>query len=156
MRVWRIAKARHAGTVQEMLSGRGAAINAGRWNSEGRPVLYTSQSASLAALEILVNLKTPSVLRSAYVRIDIEVPDALIERADPLVKDRSASRAFGDEWFDSRRSVALSVPSRVINPERNVLLNTAHPEFGRCRPGVITPFEIDQRLLDLIDPRSAR
>lgn len=151
MRVWRISKARHARTPEEMLSGRGAAISGGRWNSESRPVLYTSQAVSLAALEILVNLKSASVLRLAYVKMDIEVPDNLIMHVDEASGDLAECRAFGDEWFDNQRSVALSVPSRVVSCERNVLLNPQHPDFRLCTRGQMTPFDFDQRILELIE-----
>ena len=42
-----------------------------------------------------------------------------------------ASRAFGDRWFDERRSAVLLVPSVVTRIERNVLIHQEHPDFRR-------------------------
>src|SRR3990172_1776005 len=56
---WRIVKARHAANA---FGGEGARVEGGRWNSPGTPVVYTSQSAALAALELLVLLGRGSIL----------------------------------------------------------------------------------------------
>ena len=53
MRVWRIAKSEQAGSVEDMLSGEGAARYGGRWTPKGVPAVYCSENSSLAALEIL-------------------------------------------------------------------------------------------------------
>src|SRR5437016_2636134 len=50
---WRIVKARHATNAFDR---EGARLEGGRWNSAGTPVVCTSQSAALAALELLVHL----------------------------------------------------------------------------------------------------
>src|SRR5262245_29579658 len=62
---WRIVKARHAANA---FDGEGARLEGGRWNSPGTPTVYTSQSAALAALELLVHLGRGSIL-SAYTLI---------------------------------------------------------------------------------------
>jgi hypothetical protein len=53
MRVYRLAKARHAGSS---LDRSGAKTHGGRWNSKGVALVYTSDTVSLAALELLVHL----------------------------------------------------------------------------------------------------
>lgn len=159
MRVWRIAHRRHGETAAQLLSGKGAAISGGRWNSEGRAVVYSSDSGALAALEILVNLKVAALLRQAYVKLDIEIAAELVETLPAGavdLDDRAATRAFGDAWLDATRSAVLSVPSRVIAWERNLLLNPAHPDFSRCRPGEVTPFAVDPRLADLAEGSKAQ
>src|SRR5258705_349554 len=70
---WRIVKAKHAATA---FSGEGAARTGGRWNSRGVPVVYTSSTKSLAALESLVHLNPPVLFK--YVAIRIQFDDALI------------------------------------------------------------------------------
>jgi RES domain-containing protein len=47
---YRLSSARFA-----VNSGSGAARYGGRWNRVGTPVIYTSQSPSLAALEIMAH-----------------------------------------------------------------------------------------------------
>src|ERR1700719_2551514 len=75
---WRIVKARQAAGA---FDGDGARVDGGRWNSPGTPVVYTSQSAALAALEILVHLGRASILR-AYVLIPCTFDDAVVSRLD--------------------------------------------------------------------------
>jgi RES domain-containing protein len=48
-----------------------------RWHSAGRPIVYTAQSLSLAALEILVRLKQTNDIQPFYA-YSIEIPDHLI------------------------------------------------------------------------------
>src|ERR1700739_4951597 len=53
MEAWRITRARKSA---EALSGEGARIYGGRWNSPGIRMVYTAGSRSLAILEILAHL----------------------------------------------------------------------------------------------------
>ena len=52
MIVFRLAKKQYT----HKLSGEGAELYGGRWNSVGTPMLYTSESRSLALLELAVHL----------------------------------------------------------------------------------------------------
>jgi RES domain-containing protein len=49
---WRLVKKKHAADV---LSGEGARLGGGRWNHVGIPVVYVSETLSLAALELFVH-----------------------------------------------------------------------------------------------------
>src|SRR3990172_341094 len=75
---WRIVKARHAPNA---FDGEGARLEGGRWNSPGTPLVYASESAALATLELLVHLRRRSIL-SAYVLIACTFDEALVERLD--------------------------------------------------------------------------
>jgi len=56
------------------LSGRGAEVTGGRWNSKGVPVLYTSSSRALCMVEIAVH--TPmGLLPTDYFMLGIDIPD---------------------------------------------------------------------------------
>jgi RES domain-containing protein len=57
LRVFRIRAAVFTRTRKEAFSGKGGVYASARWHSAGRPIIYTAQSLSLAALEILVRLK---------------------------------------------------------------------------------------------------
>jgi RES domain-containing protein len=61
------------------LSGRGAELTGGRWNSKGVAVLYTSSSRALCMAEIAVH--TPlGCLPVDYFMVEIEIPsDAIIK-----------------------------------------------------------------------------
>lgn len=51
--VWRLVAERHAARA---FDGEGGRLYGGRWNHPGIPVVYTSATLSLAALELLVRL----------------------------------------------------------------------------------------------------
>ena len=62
-------------------------------------------------------------------------------------EDAGASRAYGDEWFRSRRTGVLRVPSVITQGrEHNLVLNTEHPDFGRIRAGAPETVDWDARL----------
>ena len=140
MRVWRIARSTYARSVEEMLSGEGAARYGGRWNPKGMPAVYCSENSSLAALGILVNLARPSTFPS-YRILDLDVPDESIVTATAPVAD---TRRAGADLL--RTHLAIMAPSAVNPLERNVVLNPAHPDFNEVRPGAIRPFIFDGRL----------
>ena len=134
-RAFRIADARHT-----IFDGTGASLTGARWNSPGRRVIYAADSFAAAMLELLVHTRTGKVPRS-HKWIEITIPaTASVETADPeaipdwAAEDSEAARAFGDSWFDSRRSLILVVPSVVTSGlSRNILINQEHPQFGALR-----------------------
>src|ERR1700748_878056 len=68
MIVYRLAKS----VFKNDLSGRGAELAGGRWNSAGIPVLYTAESRALCALEIAVH--TPlNVVPGDYIMVSIDI-----------------------------------------------------------------------------------
>jgi RES domain-containing protein len=150
MRVWRISKARYAHSA---FSGEGARLFDARWNFAGSPMVYTSSSLALAAIEYFVHLD-PSEAPSALVSLIAEVPDALaIERIDFAQLpndwrrvDNSHLQQLGSDWVKSLRSVALIVPSAAVLGEWNVLLNPAHPDFRKIEIGEALPFQYDERM----------
>ena len=58
--VWRITSNKF---IKSAFNGEGARLFGGRWNSRGTPLIYTAESKSLAALEILVHLESPDLLQ---------------------------------------------------------------------------------------------
>jgi RES domain-containing protein len=146
---WRIIKEKHAATA---FSGEGAAKTGGRWNSRGVPVVYTSSTKSLAALESLVHLNPPVFFK--YVAIRIKFDDALIEIVPPKTLPADwwveppppSSKAVGDTWVRKARSAVLRLPSVIIPGEPNYLLNPAHPDFKKISIGKPERFAFDPRL----------
>lgn len=67
--VWRIVREKYAATA---FDGEGAYRYGGRWNSQGRRVVYTSATLSLAALEMLVHLQPPVVFRFAAIPVEFD------------------------------------------------------------------------------------
>src|SRR2546427_5515645 len=147
---WRIVKEKHAATA---FSGEGAARTGGRWNSRGVPVVYTSATKSLAALETLVHLNPPVLFR--YVIFRVEFDDRLVEEIPSRSLPRNwrmepappSTRRIGDSWVRARRSAVLAVPSVIISGELNYVLNPAHPYFKKISIGKPAAFAFDPRLL---------
>jgi RES domain-containing protein len=147
---WRIVKEKHAATA---FSGEGAAKTGGRWNSRGVPVVYTSSTESLAALETLVHLNPPVPFK--YVAFRLQFDNALIENV-PLNRlpaewrvepPPPSTKAIGDAWMREVRSAVLALPSVIIPGEPNYLLNPAHPAFKKISIGKSERFAFDPRLL---------
>jgi RES domain-containing protein len=147
---WRIVKAEYA---YDAFSGEGAALYAGRWHSEGTRGVYTSESVSVATLEILVHMRRSNL--PAYTLIPCYFHEALVEVPDVamLPEDWSAAvapvglRRFGDAWARNRVSAVLRVPSAVTLVEFNYLLNPEHPDFASIDIGEPRPFSLDLRLV---------
>lgn len=131
MMVYRIAAPKRA----DDLSGTGAKLYGGRWNSPGRPVLYTAQNISLAMLEKLVH--TPrSNLKLPFTVACIKVPENLACTSigpSQLQADwrgfpfRAGTVALGDQWLEDGNAPMLKVPSAINPYECNFLLNPLHP-----------------------------
>ena len=147
---WRIVKTRR---TADAFNGEGARKFGGRWSSPGTPVVYTASSQSLAALEMLVHLKSSQIL-DRYSVIPVTFEDELIEVVDPgqlpgqwrHAPAPAAVRAIGDDWVKAGGSAVLKVPSAVVPAEWNYLLNPGHAAFARISLGVAAPFEFDPRL----------
>ncbi|MGO8757141.1 MAG: RES family NAD+ phosphorylase [Terracidiphilus sp.] len=145
--IWRISSSHFPAN-----SGEGAALYGGRWNRIGTPAIYAAQSASLAALEVLVHF---SVVPKDQVLTEIQIPESLaIERweEDRMPEDwnswvpAAATQEMGEVWVREARSAVLCVPSTVIPGEKNFVLNPVHPAFREIRFNPSQPFRFDPRL----------
>ena len=151
MRVFRIGLARFLRTRKEAFSGKGGLVSSGRWHTEGLPIIYTAQSLSLAALEILVHLKETRHVKP-FLSYAADIPEDFILKPGSCPrrwKSRiEVSRAFGDAWLEAKTTPALRVPTILAPGEWNVLLNPLHPQFSlswvQAGPG---RFAFDARLL---------
>ena len=150
---WRLAAPEHARSARQLLSGDGARLYGGRWNSPGGAVVYLADSLALATLELLVHIRSLDVL-AAYRKMRVHVPERPVEhiRAEELPGNWIApealatTRTIGDEWLRQASSVALQVPSAVVPGETNFLLNPAHEEFDAIEADEVTAYRVDPRL----------
>jgi len=150
MRVWRLSKAKFAGSA---FSGEGARLFEGRWNFAGVPMLYTSTSLALAAIEFFVYLD-PSAAPDDLVSAQAKIPDAL--RRDKVAIEQLPSdwrridnrnlQQLGTDWARSKKSVALGVPSAAMEGEWNILLNPAHADFAKVEISRPKQFRYDGRM----------
>lgn len=149
MLLYRIARCQYAAD----LSGTGARLYGGRWNSVGKPVVYTASSRSLAVLEVLVHLP-PTLLPSDYCMAVIEVPDDIenIEVSQLPAgwnefPEPAQLKLLGDGFLNTNRHLLLRVPSVIIPQEHNYLLNPAHSLMQQVKVVTNNSFSFDERLL---------
>jgi RES domain-containing protein len=116
-------------------------------------MVYTAETQSLAALEMLVHLDAPALL-DHYVLIEVQLEESLVLRLD--LKDwprdwrqsppPSRLREIGDAWVEAGKSPALRVPSALVPGEGNFLLNPQHADFARVRTAKPLAFHYDPRI----------
>ena len=133
------------------LSGTGAMLYGGRWNSKGVRMLYTSESLSLAALEIIANLSGDKLTKNLFC-VELEFPDELaISVLDPLPEKwnefpYNAGTINAGNSFIQKNGFCLKVPSAIIPSEFNYLLNPIHDDFDQVKFIDARPLILDQRL----------
>ena len=137
------------------LSGSGSKRYGGRWNPKGVEVVYTSENRALAALELFVHLNR-AVIPPDLSLVSIKVPDRASKRELTLTELPRNWRSFpappelaeiGASWIRSKESLLLRVPSVIMPPEKNVLINPAHPEMIKVRVLEVEVYSLDKRLV---------
>ena len=116
-------------------------------------MIYTAQSRALAALEMLVHLDSPDLLKK-YVLFEVSMDPSYVRDLDISTLPRNWKadpapakvQAIGDDWVAGGVSPVLCVPSTLVPGESNYLLNPQHPDFGKLRIGTMIPFQFDPRL----------
>lgn len=134
------------------LSGTGAKLYGGRWNSVGLPVVYTTENISLAVLEILVRTDMQSIPLT-YHLIKIDIPDSiqLLSITTGKLKkewkdDPGYTQWMGDEFIKSNKLLLLKVPSAVVDEENNYIVNPEHSDFKKVKIIAVKKFQFDKRL----------
>src|SRR5579884_994871 len=124
MRIFRLCSRKY-----EADNSDGAPIYGGRWNEVGTPEIYTSESRSLAALEVIVH---NGAVPWDYQIVEIEVPDDIKIETIALGRlpkhwfdhhNYKMTAALGTAWAKSGRTAVLKVPSAAIRSEHNYVLN---------------------------------
>ena len=148
-RCFRIARRRYAD-----LTGEGARLVGGRWNSAGRPAVYLAEVPALAVLETVVHLDLhDEILPADYMLVEVDFQE-LGNAADWLHEGPTFPpgdqdcRATGDAFLELGRALALRVPSVIAPMSRNVIVNPAHPLASKVRIHSVAPFAFDRRLLE--------
>jgi len=151
MKLYRIASSRFI----HDLSGTGARIVGGRWNSIGVPMLYTSESQALCILEKLVHVDTdllPKNLEMAEIEVPDEMPMDVFTDPDKKVAFNSFptqdyTQKIGDRFIRENKFLLLKVPSIISRRDFNYLINPGHKDFGAIKITTVEPFGFDTRIL---------
>lgn len=133
---YRISKKKYA----KDLSGTGAKLYGGRWNSEGLPALYTSRSLSLAILEQLVRVPV-HILNLTFIYIEIEIPDDSLKQLTPKMLPKNwrknpiskSTQRIGDQWLKDAKHLCFEVPSAINPVEKNIIINPFHKDFSKVK-----------------------
>lgn len=147
--IYRVCKMRYP-----VFDGAGAALEGGRWNSRGRPIVYGSEALAGCLLEILVHAgrrqKIPGKHHCARGRVPEDISIEVVDSAkldgwdDP---SSTVASMYGDRWFDEMRSAVLRVPAAAARPfGTNLLLNPHHPDFKKIVIELPVPIAWDVRL----------
>ena len=138
MFVYRIERSKY---LPDILSGKGAAMCSGnRWNGLHTKMVYTSQSRSLAVLEILAHISAMDILPGDRLLVEIFIPDHLrMEELMPkklpenwnLFPPGEQTQILGDDFVRQGKAALCKVQSSLLNGEFNYLINPLHPESSQ-------------------------
>lgn len=153
MKVYRIEREKYLHTT---LKGIGASGSGGfRWNSKNTYLVYTAESRALATLEISVHLDLSEDLPDDRYYVEIEIPDDVVIReldskdlpgnwdAKPPA---TATQHIGDHFVLAGEVAVLKVPSSIVPPESNFLINPYHPDAKKIKVVSILKMSFDDRL----------
>jgi RES domain-containing protein len=150
MFVWRLCRKDYAD-----LSGIGASLYGGRWNSPAHSVIYTASSLALAFVEIIPGLRRnriPKGFVSLYISIKTTVSKKELHLNDfPVNWEKEKTGKWfietGNQWLQEKKELLLVVPSVIIPEEQNILINPHHPEIKNVEIKTIKPFRVDPRFI---------
>lgn len=153
MTVYRIEREKYLSTT---LEGIGAAKTEGyRWNSLNTYLVYTSESRALATLEVSMHLDLNEDLPIDRNYVEIDIPDD-IEILELGISDlpndwdsnppNLTTQFIGDQFVNDNEFVILKVPSGVVPPEYNYLINPRHRDASKIKVLSVIPMLFDERI----------
>lgn len=152
MKVYRIEREKY---LDKTLQGVGAALTEGyRWNSLNTYLIYTAESRALATLEVSVHLDFIEDLPTDRFYVEIEIPDEIeiLELSIEQLPENWDSKPpiletqfIGDDFVSQKNAAVLKVPSAIVPPEFNYLINPNHPDSKKIKVISIQRLEFDSR-----------
>ena len=153
MEVYRLVREKYA----LPLSGKGAAIKGGRWNSIGFELIYTAENRSLAMAEVAVHLSL-GTLPEDYMMLTIFIPDKLpysklfekdLEEGWKDFPHAVFTQKLGDQFILEGSHCLLHTPSAITKGDFNILINPNHKEFEKVSVVKMEAFPLDRRIFKL-------
>ncbi len=150
MIVYRLSRSKYS----KDLSGKGAELSGGRWNSKGIPLLYTGESRALCTAEIAVHTPLGNIPLD-YEISSIIIPDDTVFLNLPLatlpagwksIPHSHNTQEIGDQFIRENKFLVMKVPSVVVQEEYNYLINPNHKDFDGIIIQSIEAFNFDERL----------
>jgi RES domain-containing protein len=149
MIVFRLSKTKFA----RDLSGKGAEIAGGRWNSKGIAVVYAGASRALCTTEIAVHTPLGNI-PDDYQIVSIKIPDTKIYELQEsrlpkgwkAFPHSSATQKIGDQFVQENKFLVMRVPSAVVQGDFNYIINPRHVDFQKVKIVNTQAFNFDKRL----------
>lgn len=146
MIVYRLSRSKYS----HDLSGKGAEMAGGRWNSKGIALVYTGQNISLCMAEVAVHMPL-GIVPKDYELIHIEIPEGEIQELSKkeLPEDwrdqlsMNETQQIGNDFVKKSNKMILKVPSMVVQGEFNYLINPNHKNIGKVKIKKTEPFRFD-------------
>jgi RES domain-containing protein len=138
MEVYRITQQEFA----EDLTGNGARLFGGRWNSEGFFALYVSSSRSLALLETLAHTPAKMLDVRVYHLIALSVPENMLTQKVSVKNllpswdapdTRPFTKKIGYTLLSNKINLKLEVPSVIMPEEINFVINPLHQDMKQVK-----------------------
>jgi len=150
--VYRICNSKYATNI----SGESARRQTNnRWNSLGTPMLYTSDSPALCAVEIHQYIP-PSFPPKNYALLEIELPDCQILTVEEAfftnenwIELQTITQSIGDKFVQQNEYLVMKVPSAMITACYNFLVNPYHTNFGKVKIVNTLKFPIEGKLFSI-------
>ncbi len=149
MIVFRLSKTKFA----RDLSGKGAEIAGGRWNSKGIPVIYCGASRALCTTEIAVHTplgNIPEDYQIVSIKIpDIgfyEIPESKLPKNWRVFPHSIDTQKLGDQFVKANKHLVMRVPSAVVQGDFNFIINPRHKDFSKVKIQNVQAFSFDERL----------
>lgn len=149
MILYRISACKHIND----LTGTGASLYGGRWNSLGIAMTYTAGSPSLAMLETLVHLG--GRITGNFCQLALEAPeDSILTYSESDLPTNwrehpapDALKKLGNKFILEGKYLCMKVPSVIVPEEFNCLINPEHPDFDKITVLVKGKINFDNRLV---------
>lgn len=130
---------------------------ANRWNKSKEYVIYSGSSRALAALELVAHRSAIQVdldYKMMVIQSKVTENDITTIALSALPANwkslgyYSKLQSIGSEWYQSRKSLILRVPSVLIPEEFNYIIHTEHPDFKKkVKIKEVEDFMWDNRLI---------
>jgi len=135
------------------LTGQGAFLYGGRWNSPGKYAVYTAENNLLAALEVALRVPLTNI-SSDYVMIPILAPDNAAVYSPTLPKNWNRNpkltQQIGNEFLEANKFLLMKVPSALMSNTFNFLINPKHKLFKEVKVNKPESLFFDERLIKMM------
>jgi RES domain-containing protein len=151
--LWRIATETRGYSADD-LSGGGAALYPGRWNTTKVPVVYCALTLSTAVLETAAHMRDGGLPLNRFI-VEMDVPSAVWAKREAIGADNlpggwdaipsgQASAVFGTQWLQDCHAPILVLPSVIVPREQVALINPQHKLAPRITATTRERFEFNR------------